>query len=529
MKKTNILGIVLLLTIILTIINVTADAPPSLTNYHQLYGQITNLPAGSFTFNVKINGNECTPAPCSVAVESNGRFGYNPILKVTAQSGQLTFFVVNAVGAAAPVGEAVTYQAGAVTYLSLSYQGGGAPPQPSPPPPQTPSSAAFDFSLADSGDETIRNGSKENITLTTALSSDLGQNVSFTLSGVPSGVTFTIWPATCLVPCISQIQFEVAATAIAGKTEITVSATNGTLTKTTTFDLKILTPMDFVLTQPAARTLLPGTTITQPINISVIKGTSQLISLAASAAPSGLTTTLSTMSCLPNCTATLTISGSIAGQYEVTITAKSGDDLKRATFPVTVTGTETTCTFNWQCGAWSACQNNRQTRLCSRLDNCNTAGANVRVIAAEKPAEEQSCTETPPVTTPPSTPPLCTTGTKRCYNSVLQQCTEGRWEVLQSCLGGCDSTMLQCKPLSTVPPSQQPTPSPKSWWYYLIGSLVLLIVIAVVLVAIIQKRKLAPAREYIHKSRLEGYSDEQIRKKLASAGWNEKDLAKLLK
>jgi len=42
------------------------------------------------------------------------------------------------------------------------------------------------------------------------------------------------------------------------------------------------------------------------------------------------------------------------------------------------------CIENWQCSAWSACYNGRQTRTCEDLNNCGTE--------LLKPAESRTCT-----------------------------------------------------------------------------------------------------------------------------------------
>lgn len=48
---------------------------------------------------------------------------------------------------------------------------------------------------------------------------------------------------------------------------------------------------------------------------------------------------------------------------------------------------QNTCVQNWQCTAWTACENSQQTRTCTDLNNCG--------IATNKPSETQSCSSIP--------------------------------------------------------------------------------------------------------------------------------------
>jgi len=53
---------------------------------------------------------------------------------------------------------------------------------------------------------------------------------------------------------------------------------------------------------------------------------------------------------------------------------------------LTRTCTPVTCTSNWNCGDWSVCSNNQQTRTCSDSNSCGTT--------TNKPAETKSCSTT---------------------------------------------------------------------------------------------------------------------------------------
>jgi hypothetical protein len=75
------------------------------------------------------------------------------------------------------------------------------------------------------------------------------------------------------------------------------------------------------------------------------------------------------------------IDGKEIDQSPVTI----GDFGITVKLDITVSGTPSTCSPNWQCGAWESCSaSSTQSRTCTDLNNCGTA--------SNKPAISQPCT-----------------------------------------------------------------------------------------------------------------------------------------
>ena len=200
------------------------------------------------------------------------------------------------------------------------------------------------------------------------------------------------------------------------------------------------------------------------------------------------------------------------------------------TIPTNVTNRTATgnCTQSWECGDWSLCRNSQQTRVCYRSDTCDqqlSQGRIGTVLPITKPTEQRTCQE--PAATAPTQ--YCSPGSKRCLGSELQQCVAdgSQWQTQTTCPNGCSSLTFECKPEITAPPVQQQPSS--NWIYYLIGSLVLLGVIATVIIVIINQRKFAPAKEYIEESRVEGISDQQIKTRLLSQGWEAQKVHQFLR
>lgn len=189
------------------------------------------------------------------------------------------------------------------------------------------------------------------------------------------------------------------------------------------------------------------------------------------------------------------------------------------------------CLMSWECGAWSLCRTSQQSRICFRVDNCATLQAQnpaMTITPIPKPEEERSCQDTVAV---PLSQQVCSPGMKRCLGSQLQLCsTEGtQWATFQTCPSSCDSISFECRTESAAPPQPLQNPSPSLWVYLLAGSIVLVLVIVSISISILNKKKYAPAKEYIRENRARGIDDEQIRERLVDEGWDGKAVGKLLR
>jgi uncharacterized cupredoxin-like copper-binding protein len=122
--------------------------------------------------------------------------------------------------------------------------------------------------------------------------------VTFSISGLPSGVTATFSPN----PAVSntELTFNVSATATVGTFNVTVTGTEDGLTATTTIALTVKALGDFSLTaQPSPVYVSKGSTTTATITVVPTDGFDQKVTLQASGLPTGVTASFS-----PNPTAT---------------------------------------------------------------------------------------------------------------------------------------------------------------------------------------------------------------------------------
>jgi Concanavalin A-like lectin/glucanases superfamily/Chitobiase/beta-hexosaminidase C-terminal domain/Family of unknown function (DUF6298) len=97
----------------------------------------------------------------------------------------------------------------------------------------------FSFSLSNSGDKAVVAGSSVTNSIAATLVSGSTQAVSFSVSGLPSGATASLSSASCSPSCSSTLTINTTAPTAAGSSTITVTASGGGTTKTTTFSLNV--------------------------------------------------------------------------------------------------------------------------------------------------------------------------------------------------------------------------------------------------------------------------------------------------
>src|SRR3989442_1571343 len=138
-------------------------------------------------------------------------------------------------------------------------------------------------------------------TVTAVLTSGQAQSVTFSISGLPSGVTASLFsPASCspqlagsLSPCSATVSLTATGSAVAGSTVVTISASPlGLTTKPATFTLTVVAPSTFDF----------GLSIPSPASLSVVQGSTSLSSSITATLSSGSATTVtfSVMGSLPS-------------------------------------------------------------------------------------------------------------------------------------------------------------------------------------------------------------------------------------
>ena len=128
----------------------------------------------------------------------------------------------------------------------------------------------------------------------------------------------------------------------------------------------------------------------------------------------------------------------------------------------------TVCQESWTCFSWSECQNGIQTRTCYDQNSCGTT--------VEKPAAQQACEEFEPYV-PPAEPVK-------------------------------EGTFFQ----------------KYGAWIIGVAVVIVLAVLAFLALRFFKPKDLTELTDWIEKERGKGLSDEEIRSRVAEAGWMEKDV-----
>ena len=101
----------------------------------------------------------------------------------------------------------------------------------------------FDFSLSNAGSQSVTAGSPASNKIDATLVSGSAQAVTFSASGLPAGASASFSAPSCSPTCSSTLTISTTAgTTPAGTSTITVSATGGGVTRTTSFNLIVALP-----------------------------------------------------------------------------------------------------------------------------------------------------------------------------------------------------------------------------------------------------------------------------------------------
>jgi hypothetical protein len=186
-----------------------------------------------------------------------------------------------------------------------------------------------DFSItASPSSQTINQGNPTSYTVTLNPISGYSGTVSFGLSGQPAGVSFNFAPATLTGSGSTVLNITTATTTTPGTYTLTINATDGTLTHSTSVALVITPAGDFnITTNIASQTVLPGQNTSYGITVTSVNGFSGAVALSISGLPAGATATFNPGSIVGAGTSSLAISTTVStppGVYNMIVTGTSG-------------------------------------------------------------------------------------------------------------------------------------------------------------------------------------------------------------
>src|SRR5881275_149475 len=206
--------------------------------------------------------------------------------------------------------------------------------------PGCPASAGTDFSISTSPSSlSLAPGTSGSISISTAVTSGTAGRVSLAVSGVPSGASASLNPASITAGNSATLNVN-AGSAAAGAYTLTVTGTEGSVTHTTTVQLTVTAPSpNFTISaSPSSVSVVQGASGSSTISTTVV-GSGGTISLAVSGTPSGASASVTPTSITAGNSATLNVNAgsAAAGAYTLTVTGTEGSVTHTTTVQLTVT------------------------------------------------------------------------------------------------------------------------------------------------------------------------------------------------
>ncbi|MGA2220104.1 MAG: cellulase family glycosylhydrolase [Terracidiphilus sp.] len=206
------------------------------------------------------------------------------------------------------------------------------------------------FTLAASASSlSVTQGSSATDTITVDDVDGFTGSVTFTASGLPSGVTASFNPASSASS--SVLTLTASSTAATGPVTVTVTGTSGSTTATTTIALTVNAKpiLGFTLApSPSSFSVTQGSKGTSTITLTDTGGFTGSVSFTASGLPSGVTASFSPPSSTSSSVLTLTASPTAAtGSATVTVTGTSASTTATTTIALTVAPSGGACTVDY--------------------------------------------------------------------------------------------------------------------------------------------------------------------------------------
>jgi glucuronoarabinoxylan endo-1,4-beta-xylanase len=197
------------------------------------------------------------------------------------------------------------------------------------------------FTLAPSASTlSVTQGSSATDTITVTDVGGFTGSVTFTASGMPSGVTAAFSPTSSTTSSVLTLTASSTATT-GGPVTVTVTGTSGSTTATTTIALTVKAKVTTGFTlAPSASTLSvkQGSSGTDTITVTDIGGFTGSVTFTASGMPGGVTAAFSPTSSTSSSVLTLTASSTATtGAFTITVTGTSGSTTATTTFTLSVT------------------------------------------------------------------------------------------------------------------------------------------------------------------------------------------------
>ena len=196
-------------------------------------------------------------------------------------------------------------------------------------PTQTRTVTVTDFALsATPSSRTVTPGTSADYTATVTGGSGFTGNVTFSVTGFPSGASASFSPTSVTGSGSTTMTVSAGASTPSGTYTLTVRGTSGPVTRTASVTLVVTPVGDFTISAlPVSKTVNNGSNATYTVTIAPVSGFNGTVSLSTGTLPKFVTASFSPASITQSGTSVLTLSTkkqTKAGSSVITVTATSG-------------------------------------------------------------------------------------------------------------------------------------------------------------------------------------------------------------
>ena len=173
--------------------------------------------------------------------------------------------------------------------------------------------------------QTVLQGSGATYAVSVTAASGFTGNVSFSVTGLPSGATASFSPSSVVGSGSSALTVNTSSSTPASTSLLTIKATSGSLTYST--QVMIAVNAFSVTATPSSRAISQGSTTTYSVSVKSLNGFTGNVSFSVTGLPSGATASFSPSAVTGSGSSTLTVitsSSTPPGTYPLTIAATSG-------------------------------------------------------------------------------------------------------------------------------------------------------------------------------------------------------------
>lgn len=214
-------------------------------------------------------------------------------------------------------------------------------------------STTADFSISASPlSQAVAPGGTANYTMSVAGISSFSGTVNFSVGALPSGVSATFAPTTISGSGNSTLSLATSAGTPVGKYPITVSGSDGSVTRAVPITLDIGDPDFTISVAPSSRTVWVNGSTTYTLTIAPLNGFSGVVALSATGVPPGTSVVFSPTSVTASGTSTATVTvgpNTPARSWPLILVGTSGSLVRSvpATLNITPTDFSISLNANW--------------------------------------------------------------------------------------------------------------------------------------------------------------------------------------